>query len=101
MAPATTSTAGTIAANRHLKGGPIVRSDIAPGGIFPDYELPDHENVPRRLSESSVEDLRRDLRAVTSEIRPDWDLSTPGLRDAWDAGNWAPFHGWNKRVRPD
>jgi peroxiredoxin len=206
-----------------------VRSDIAPGGIFPDYELPDHENVPRSLSElqgedplvltlsrghycpkehqqhlelaafypkvavaytqmatiatddhhvlqefrasvgaqwpflsdpgrivqkdldiqeytdpehdpmiphtlvlkpglvihsiyngywfwgrpsvedlrrdlravPSVEDLRRDLRAVTSEIRPDWDLSTPGLRDAWDAGNWAPFHGWNKRVRPD
>jgi hypothetical protein len=46
MAPATTSTAGTIAAYRHLKGGPISRSDVAPGGIFPDYELPDHENVP-------------------------------------------------------
>jgi peroxiredoxin len=199
LAPATTS-AGTIAANRYLKDGPIVRSDIAPGGIFPDYELPDHENVPRRLSElqgedplvltlsrghycpkehqqhlelaafypkvavaytqmatiatddhhvlqefrasvgaqwaflsdpgrivqedpmiphtlvlkpglvihsiyngywfwgrPSVEDLRRDLRAVTSEIRPDWDLSTPGLRDAWNAANWAPFHGWNKK----
>ena len=26
----------------------------------------------------SVEDLWHDLRAVTSEIRPDWDLSTPG-----------------------
>jgi hypothetical protein len=49
----------------------------------------------------SVEDLRRDLRVVTSEIRPDWDLSTPGFRDAWDAGNWAPFHGWSKRARPD
>ena len=35
----------------------------------------------------SVEDLRRDLRAVMSEIRPDWDLSTPGLREAWDAGD--------------
>ena len=55
MAPATTSTAGTIVAHRHLKGGPTVRSDIAPGGILP----------------------------------------------AWDAGNWAPFHGWNKRARPD
>ncbi len=179
-----------------------MRSDIAPGGTFPDYELPDHENVPRKLSElqgddpliltlarghycpkehqqhlqlaafypqiavaytqivtistdahhesqefrasvgaqwpflsdperivqkdldiqeytdpehdpmiphtlvlkpglvihsiyngywfwgrPSVEDLRRDLRAVTREIRPDWDLSTPGLRDAWDAGD--------------
>ena len=45
----------------------------------------------------SPEDLRRDLRAVSSEIRPDWDLSTPGLREAWDAGDLSPFHGWNKR----
>ena len=28
-----------------------MRSDIVPGGTFPDYELPDHENVPRTLSE--------------------------------------------------
>src|SRR5207237_1611982 len=26
-------------------------ADIAPGGTFPDYELPDHTKVPRRLSE--------------------------------------------------
>jgi peroxiredoxin len=45
----------------------------------------------------SVEDLRRDLRDVTREIRPDWDLSTPGLRERWDAGDLAPFHGWNTR----
>jgi peroxiredoxin len=35
----------------------------------------------------SFEDLRQDLRAATREIRPDWDLSAPGLRDAWDAGD--------------
>jgi peroxiredoxin len=35
----------------------------------------------------SVEDLRHDLREVTREIRPDWDLSTAGLREAWDAGD--------------
>src|SRR3954470_10164369 len=29
---------------------PIMRSDIVPGATLPDYELPDHENVPRRLS---------------------------------------------------
>jgi peroxiredoxin len=34
----------------------------------------------------SFEDLRRDLRDVTREIRPDWDLATPGFRAAWDAG---------------
>ena len=48
----------------------------------------------------SVVDLWRDLRAVTSEIRPDWDLSTPGLREAWDGGEFSRFHGWNKRLGP-
>ena len=41
----------------------------------------------------SVDDLWHDLRAVTREIRPDWDLSAPGLRAAWDAGDLSPFHG--------
>jgi peroxiredoxin len=189
-----------------------MRSDIVPGGIFPDYELPDHENVPRKLSElqgddpliltlarghycpkehqqhlqlaafasqiavaytrivtiatddhhtlqefrasvgaqwpflsdprrivqkdleiqeytdpehdpmiphtlvlepglvvysvyngywywgrPSVEDLRRDLRAVTRAIRPDWDLDAPGLREAWEAHDYSQFHGWDRR----
>jgi len=47
----------------------------------------------------SVEDLRRDLRAVTAEIRPDWDLAAPGLRERWDAGDLAPFHGWSKKAQ--
>ena len=187
-----------------------MRSDIAPGRTFPDYELPDHENIPRRLSElqgddpliltlarglfcpkehqqhlelaanyskvavaytqmatiatdadhelkefrasvgaqwtflsdperivqkdldiqeytdpendpmiphtlvlkpglvihciyngywfwgrPSFADLWRDLRAVSAEIRPDWDLSAPGLREAWEAGDRARFHGWD------
>ena len=33
----------------------------------------------------SFYDLWRDLCAASSEIRPDWDLSKPGLREAWDA----------------
>ena len=45
----------------------------------------------------SIEDLRRDLRTVTSEVRPDWDLNRPGLRQAWDAGDLTSFHGWNTR----
>jgi peroxiredoxin len=45
----------------------------------------------------SFYDLWRDLRATTSEIRPDWDLSTPGLREAWDAGDYSKFHGWDRR----
>ena len=189
-----------------------MRSDIAPGGTFPDYELPDHESVPRKLSEiqgddpliltlarghycpkehqqhlelaanypkiavaytkvatistdnhhtsqefrastgaqwpflsdpertvqkdleiqeytdpehdpriphtlvlrpglivhslyngywfwgrPSFVDLWNDLRTVTREIRPDWDLSGPGLREAWAAGDYSPFHGWDRR----
>jgi peroxiredoxin len=35
----------------------------------------------------SVEDLRRDLREITREIRPDWELTAPGLREAWEGGD--------------
>jgi peroxiredoxin len=35
----------------------------------------------------SFSDLRRDLRDVTREIRPDWDPGTAGLRELWDAGD--------------
>ncbi len=47
----------------------------------------------------SMADLWRDLRAASSEARPDWDLSTPGLRERWDAGDLAPFHGWDRDGR--
>ena len=45
----------------------------------------------------SIADLWSDLREVTREIRPDWDLSKPGLREAWDKGDHSPFHGWNRK----
>jgi len=48
----------------------------------------------------SFVELWQDLRAVSSKVRPDWDLSAPGLRARWDASDYAPFHGWNKRVKP-
>jgi peroxiredoxin len=48
----------------------------------------------------STDDLWRDLRAASSEIRPDWDLSAPGLRERWEAGDYEPFHGWNRRALP-
>ena len=46
----------------------------------------------------SFYDLWRDLRKVFSEVHSDWDLGTPGLRDAWEAGDYSAFHGWNKRT---
>jgi peroxiredoxin len=46
----------------------------------------------------SFVDVWHDLRAAMREIRRDWDLSTPGLREAWDAGDLSAFHGWAKRA---
>src|SRR6202795_1269825 len=40
----------------------------------------------------SFEDLRRDLREVTREIRPDWDLAAPGPRENWGAGDHSMHH---------
>jgi len=48
----------------------------------------------------SLADLWQDLREVTREIRPDWDLSARGLREAWNAGDLSAFHGWNKGAKP-
>jgi peroxiredoxin len=45
----------------------------------------------------SIDELWHDLRAATAEIRPDWDLSKPGLREAWAAGDRSPFHGWDRK----
>jgi peroxiredoxin len=41
----------------------------------------------------SISDLWHDLRAASAEIRPDWDLGAPGLREAWTAGDVAFFRG--------
>ncbi|MGY1616557.1 redoxin domain-containing protein [Geodermatophilus sp. SYSU D00691] len=41
----------------------------------------------------SVQDLWHDLRAATAQTRPDWDLSRPGLREAWAAGERSLFRG--------
>jgi len=35
----------------------------------------------------SAEDLWHDLRMVFQKVRPDWDLSAPGLRENWEKGD--------------
>ena len=35
--------------------------------------------------------LRTDLRAVTEKVRPDWDITAPGQRDAWERGDKSAF----------
>jgi peroxiredoxin len=44
----------------------------------------------------TVEELRRDLRAVLQRCRPDWDLSDPALRQAWAAGEKSRFYPYGK-----
>lgn len=44
----------------------------------------------------STTDLWRDLRDMTREIQPDWDLNSPGLRDQWEAGDQASSYGWQE-----
>jgi peroxiredoxin len=39
----------------------------------------------------SVEELRLDLRALLREVRPDFDLGAPGVREAWERGEHEMF----------
>jgi peroxiredoxin len=44
----------------------------------------------------TVEDLRQDLRAVTKKCRPDWDITTPELKAAWELGRKEQFYPYGK-----
>ncbi len=44
----------------------------------------------------TMEDLRQDLRTVTRKCRPDWDITTPELRAAWQQGNKELFYPYGK-----
>jgi peroxiredoxin len=45
----------------------------------------------------SFEDLRHDLREVTREVRPDWDLDTPGMRENWETGDQTRHYPYRDR----
>jgi peroxiredoxin len=47
----------------------------------------------------SNEDLRHDLRELTRQIRPDWDLSAPGLRQQWESGQRDDFWPYGRSMR--
>jgi peroxiredoxin len=44
----------------------------------------------------TMEDLRQDLRAVTKKCRPDWDITAPELRVAWQDGRRDLFYPYGK-----
>jgi len=45
----------------------------------------------------TVEDLRQDLRAVLRKCRPDWDISDPAFRQAWERGEKDRFFPYGER----
>ena len=44
----------------------------------------------------TVDELRQDLRAVSKKCRPDWDITSPGLRAAWAEGRKQQFYPYGK-----
>jgi hypothetical protein len=48
------------------------------------------------LGRPTLEDLRQDLRAVTEKCRPDWDITTPEMKAAWQQGRKELFYPYGK-----
>jgi peroxiredoxin len=46
----------------------------------------------------SPAELRADLRAVTEKVRPDWDITAPGLREEWERGDKGAFWPYGKTL---
>jgi peroxiredoxin len=46
----------------------------------------------------TVEELRLDLRAVTRKCRPDWDITSPEMRAAWNSGDKSRFYPYGKSL---
>jgi len=44
----------------------------------------------------TMEELRHDLRSVLQKCRPDWDLTAPELRSAWERGDKSRFFPYGK-----
>jgi hypothetical protein len=94
-----------------------MRPDIRPGGTFPDYSLPDHLGTVRTLSGLQGRDpliltlahgnycprehqQHLELAANYSKVAVAYtQVATiaTGLREAWDAGDYSKFHGWDRR----
>lgn len=44
----------------------------------------------------TTEELRQDLRAVSRKCRPDWDITAPELRAAWQQGQKQSFYPYGR-----
>jgi peroxiredoxin len=55
--------------------------------------------VQRDLDIVEYTDAQLDLRAVTEKVRPDWDISAPAQREAWERGDKTAFWPYGKTLR--
>ena len=46
----------------------------------------------------TVEELRQDVRAVLKKCRPDWDITGPELKAAWERGEKDRFYPYGKSL---
>ena len=44
----------------------------------------------------TMEELRQDLRAVSKKCRPDWDITTPEMKQAWQEGRKDQFYPYGR-----
>jgi hypothetical protein len=44
----------------------------------------------------TIEELRHDLRAVAKKCRPDWDITSPEMKAAWEQGDKERFYPYGK-----
>jgi len=47
----------------------------------------------------TLEELRQDLRAVLKKCRPDWDITTPELKAAWQEGRKDLFYPYGRTYK--
>jgi len=47
----------------------------------------------------SISELHLDLRALSSKIRPDWQIDTPEMRAAWDRGEKKRFFPYGRSMK--
>ncbi|HEX6966591.1 MAG TPA: redoxin domain-containing protein [Gemmatimonadaceae bacterium] len=46
----------------------------------------------------STADLHRDLRELTAQIRPDWHIDSPAMRELWESGERDKFYPYGKSM---
>lgn len=54
------------------------------------------EQVHHKSIKLTLEKLRQDLRAVLKKCRPDWNITTPEMKLAWQQGRKELFYPYGK-----